>query len=59
MMKPKTVKTYIIQLHKRLGSNKAVATYLGVSVRYIIYLKQGQRIPSKSLRKLIKMLLKE
>jgi len=46
------------QLVKSLGSNEAVADYLGISKRYVIYLKKGERVPSDPLRKLIKLLLK-
>jgi len=57
-MKTITVKTYINRLHKKLGSNEAVAKELGISKRYVIYLKKGERVPSDHLRKLIKMVLK-
>jgi transcriptional regulator with XRE-family HTH domain len=57
-MKTQTVKTYMNQLVKSLGSNEAVADYLGISKRYVIYLKKGERVPSDPLRKLIKLLLK-
>jgi len=56
-MKKTTVISYINRLHKRHGTLKAVAKELGISTRYVIYLKNGERIPSESLRKLIKMIL--
>lgn len=57
-MKTNTVISYINRLHKKLGTHKAVAKKLGISKRYVIYLKTGERIPSDHLRKLIKLSLK-
>ena len=56
-MKNKTVKTYVKQLVKREGSEKSVASLLGVTPRYIKMLIAGQA-PSEALRKLIRMVLK-
>jgi DNA-binding XRE family transcriptional regulator len=56
-MENKTVKTYIKRLHKKLGTQEAVAKELGISRRYVIYLEKGERVPSEHLRKLIKAVL--
>lgn len=57
-MKTKTVKTYIKQLIKQFKTKKETAQRLGVSLRYIYMLEKGEKIPSESLRKLIKVMLK-
>ena len=57
-MNQKTVKTYIKQLVRRLGSRKEVAKELGITLRYVYMLEHGEKIPSEALRKLIKMVLK-
>ena len=57
-MENKTVKTYIKRLHKRYKTHEAVGVALGISKRYVIYLENGERVPSEHLRKLIKVMLK-
>jgi transcriptional regulator with XRE-family HTH domain len=57
-MKTNTVISYINRLHTKFKTHEAVAKELGISKRYVIYLKKGERIPSEHLRKLIKMVLK-
>ena len=57
-MKTLTVKTYIKRLIKRFGKRQAVADELGISLRYIYMLENGEKIPSDHLRKLIKAVLK-
>jgi len=57
-MKSNTVKTYIKQLVRKIGSKKQAAQELGVTLRYIYMLEKGEKVPSESLRKLIKILLK-
>ena len=57
-MKTNTVKTYIKQLVRKIGSKKQAAQELGVTLRYIYMLEKGEKVPSESLRKLIKILLK-
>lgn len=57
-MQTKTVKTYIKQLVKKFGSKEKAAQNLGVTLRYIYMLENGEKVPSEHLRKLIKILLK-
>jgi len=57
-MENKTVKSYMRRLHKRFKTQEAVARELGISRRYVIYLENGERVPSEHLRKLIKAVLK-
>ena len=57
-MREKTVKTYMKRLIRKLGKRQAVADELGVSLRYIYMLENGEKIPSEHLRKLIKVVLK-
>jgi predicted transcriptional regulator len=56
-MNKNTAKTYIRQLVKREGSEKAVSQLLGITPRYVKMLLAGQ-VPSEPLRKLIKVVLK-
>ena len=58
LMKNKTVTTYMKKLIKRMGSRDAVASALGITPRYVRNLEQDDLIPSKTLRKLIKLQLK-
>ena len=48
----------IYDLVQRFGTQEAVARELGISRRYVIYLENGERVPSEHLRKLIKVVLK-
>ena len=57
IMNKNTAKTYIRQLVKREGSEKAVSQLLGITPRYVKMLLAGQ-VPSEPLRKLIKVVLK-
>ena len=57
-VKTKTVKTYIKQLVKRMGSKDAVARKLGITLRYIYMLEKG-KIPGEHLRKIIKLVLEK
>jgi hypothetical protein len=57
-MEKKTVKTYMERLHRKYKTYEAVGKALGISRRYVIYLTNGERIPSEHMRKLIKMVLK-
>ena len=57
-MQTKTVKTYIKQLIRKFKTKTKVAQELGVSLRYVLMLEKGEKIPSEHLRKLIKMVLK-
>jgi len=57
-MKKKTVKTYIRQLVAKFGTRGKVAEELGITIRYVLMLEKGEKVPSEHLRKLIKMLLK-
>jgi len=57
-MKTLTVKTYMKRLIKRFGKRQAVADELGVSLRYIYMLENGEKVPSEHLRKLIKVVLR-
>ena len=58
-MNTKTIKTYIKQLVKQLGTKEAVSIKLGITLRYVYMLEKGERVPSEHLRKLIKLILKE
>ena len=58
-MKTNTVKTYIKQLDRQLGSKEVIANKLGITLRYVYMLEKGERVPSEHLRKLIKLMLKE
>ena len=42
-MKNAKVKTAINKLYRILGSDEAVARHLGISKRYVIYLRKGER----------------
>jgi DNA-binding transcriptional regulator YiaG len=57
-MQTKTVKTYIKQLIRKFKTKTKVAQELGVSLRYVLMLEKGEKVPSDHLRKLIKMVLK-
>ena len=57
-MRAKTVITLIKQLMKKFGGYEKVATELGITARYVRHLEKGEKVPSESLRKLIKILLK-
>lgn len=53
-MKSIKVKTAINELIKRLGSEEAVAARFGISKRWLIYLKTGQKKASYYLAQAIK-----
>ena len=53
-MKTLKVKTAINQLIQRLGSDQAVADHMGISKRWVIYLKTGEKKASMYLAKAIK-----
>ena len=53
-MKTLKVKTAINQLIQRLGSIEAVAAHMGISKRWVIYLKTGEKKASIFLAKAIK-----
>ena len=57
-METKTVKTYMKRLHRKYKTHEAVGKALGISRRYVIYLLKGEKVPSETLRKLIKVMLK-
>ena len=58
IMRAKTVITLIKQLMKKFGGYEKVATELGITSRYVRHLEKGEKVPSESLRKLIKILVK-
>ena len=53
-MKTVSVKTSINKLIQRFGSEQAVATRFGISVRWVIYLAKGQKKASFYLAEAIK-----
>ena len=53
-MKTIKVKTAINQLIQRLGSDQAVADRIGISKRWVIYLKTGEKKASIFLAEAIK-----
>ncbi len=57
-MKTKTVITLIKRLLRQFGGYEKVAKELGITSRYVRHLEKGEKAPSDSLRKLIKMVLK-
>ena len=57
-MRTKTVITLIKRLLRKFGSYEKVAKELGITSRYVRHLEKGEKVPSESLRKLIKVLLK-
>jgi len=54
IMKTMKVKTLINKLIQQLGSEQAVADRLGISIRWVIYLKKGERKAGIFLAKAIK-----
>lgn len=56
-MQTKTVKTYVKQLIRKFKTKTKVAQELGISLRYVLMLEKGEKIPSEHLRKLIKAML--
>ncbi len=59
-MNRKTAKTNIIKLLKRYPKKYRyvmLAKELGITSRWVRYLEKGEKAPSESLRKLIKLLL--
>jgi len=54
IMKSIKVKTAITKLYQRLGSDQAVADKLGISKRYVIYLRNGERKAGIFLARAIK-----
>jgi len=57
-MKSVKIKTQINKLIQKLGSDKAVANHLGISLRWVIYLKKGERKAGIFLARAIKEELK-
>lgn len=53
-MKTLKVKTLINKLIQKLGSVQAVADHIGISKRWVIYLKTGEKKASIFLAKAIK-----
>jgi hypothetical protein len=49
--------TDIRKLIKKLGSKEAVAEKLEISIRYVEMIRDGKRIPSARLKKLIQIYL--
>ena len=53
-MKTVKIKTTINKLIQKLGNEQAVADRLGISIRWVKYLRQGKRKASYYLAKAIK-----
>lgn len=58
-MKTLKVKTAIKQLIKQLGSDQAAADHMGISKRWVIYLKTGEKKAGIFLAQAIKKELEE
>jgi len=58
-MKTVKIKTTINKLIQKLGSDQAVADHIGISLRWVIYLKKGERKAGILLAKAIKEELKK